>query len=526
MGIIGERKLPDVLNKFLIEELTYLEIRNNPLNTWDRKKQYAFQDKLLQDQINYLGYIVNYFDLPMRYMKPVFCAVEELTREKVYIDTLNVDLVLKKINSFTQSKNTPRFLKFEMEKFQCVFQKPSYSPFRNFAEWSLHTRGMHSAKTRNASGNNAESIPQKRGSNSILDNTYETNIKDKHEDIAPTTLQLGVDNSHATIVDVIPSFSFNDLSVEDLEKALTAKKTSLSQEIIEVVQPTPPQEQPALLEIAPLVGGDQSLVLIAEDDAPTKNASKNIRGKKTDATPKVPRTPQPKPKPTDDEIVALEIRRQVHAAMIARRGGMTDNEASENAWIVKLTGKGYTPEQIDLHHAWHNAEDFPYCKLGNKGSVTACVIYKNWQRAEIGMKDTGFILDEQTEDERINVVYACLDALAQETTKVSDFTWTRSRANSKAIQELLNGREVTERLAKMVYMKMYKLPADPKTGFLWRDNLSIQTFCRNYDKMLLLALSDKKNERRTNNITLNPPVEPVIEPTTRKFQLRRVFHEK
>lgn len=182
MGIVSERKIPSIID-FLTNTLKYLERRNNPRNTWDRKKQYAFQDQWLQDHVNYLGYIIAYFRLPMRNLKPIYYAIEVLTGEdKIYIDSLSVELVLKKIASIAVSDQTPHFLKFEIEKFQKTFRQAQYSPFCNFAEWKMQTSGMHPADLQNASGKSAESIRQNCSSNSIGDYTYNTNIQNKQRE--------------------------------------------------------------------------------------------------------------------------------------------------------------------------------------------------------------------------------------------------------------------------------------------------------------------------------------------------------
>jgi hypothetical protein len=179
MGVTGERRLPKLLN-FLIDEVGYLAERNNPINTWDRKKQYCFQRRLIQQHINYLSYIIDYFDLPMARLTPVFYAIERLTADKCYIDKINAEKVLAMIEKMKGDEKLPHFLKHELVKFSQTFSNPGFIPFRNFAEWKAQICGMHSAKTQNRSRKTADSIPQKRGSNSIEDKTYETNIDHKH----------------------------------------------------------------------------------------------------------------------------------------------------------------------------------------------------------------------------------------------------------------------------------------------------------------------------------------------------------
>ena len=178
MGITGEKKLQKMID-FLIQDLKYLETRNNPYKGWDRKKQYEFKAELIQEHINYLGYIVSYFKLPLRRLRPIFCAIETLTREGIHIDQLNVELVITKIADFREDPKLPHFLKNELEKLGTLSVTQHLRSFRNFAEWKAQNCGMQSAEMRNASRKNAESIPQKRGSNSIEDKTKKTTKEDK-----------------------------------------------------------------------------------------------------------------------------------------------------------------------------------------------------------------------------------------------------------------------------------------------------------------------------------------------------------
>jgi hypothetical protein len=199
MGATGERRLPKLLS-FLIDDVQYLAQRNNPINTWDRKKQYCFQRRLIQQHINYLGYIIDYFDLPMSRMTPVFYAIEKLTAEKCYIDTISVVKVLEMLEMMKTDEKLPHFLKNELAKFTQTFSRPDFIPFRNFAEWIAQNCGMHSAKTRDRYRKIADSIPQNCGSNSIEDKHNKTNIEDKHnKDVKVATAHASVTTSSTSI---------------------------------------------------------------------------------------------------------------------------------------------------------------------------------------------------------------------------------------------------------------------------------------------------------------------------------------
>lgn len=181
MGITGEKKLQKLID-FLVDDLNYLEARNNPYKGWDRKKQYEFKAEYIQEHVNYLGYIVSYFKLPLRRLRPIFYAIEALTREQIYIDRLNVELVIKKLSDFRKDSKLPHFLKNDLEKLGELSLDQPLRSFGNFAEWKAQNCGMESAESRNASRKNADSSPQKRGSNSIEDRTEKTKQRGQKEE--------------------------------------------------------------------------------------------------------------------------------------------------------------------------------------------------------------------------------------------------------------------------------------------------------------------------------------------------------
>lgn len=170
MGIVGEKRLHN-LTDFLVKDLEYLKRRNNPLEGWDRKKQYAFNAGMIQEHVNYLGYMVGYFNLPIRHLRPVFYAIEELTRDGKYIDTINVEMVLAKIETLKTDTKIPHFLKSDLERFEKLPVNRPMRSFRNFAEYKETLCGMHVVESE-------ECMSSNRGSNSI-----EFNISDDIEDL-------------------------------------------------------------------------------------------------------------------------------------------------------------------------------------------------------------------------------------------------------------------------------------------------------------------------------------------------------
>lgn len=205
MGVSGERRLPALLN-FLIKDLKYLESRHHPTKGWDRRMQYQFRGKQIQEHINYLGYIISYFGLSIHRLCPVFYAIELLTSEKCYIEDLNAEKVLAKIESLKSAEKLPHFLKSAIEKFTQSFVNPPVRSFCNFAEWKLHSCGMHGAEMQNASGKTAESIPQNCGSNNIL-HFIRDNIEDIQED---------------TYGDDVASANHHDTPASSLEEKIAA----------------------------------------------------------------------------------------------------------------------------------------------------------------------------------------------------------------------------------------------------------------------------------------------------------------
>jgi hypothetical protein len=182
MGLTGETYTANLVN-FLIKDLNYLEQRNNPSNAMDRRKQYLFHDELVQDHVNYLGYIIDYFKRLGFNLNPIYYAIEQLTAAKVYIDTLNIALVTDKLTKMyaqmeedeaktKESKKykpgLPKFIRMQLGKDKDLLPRLNANKlkrFRNFTEWKAQNYGMESVETRDAICKNTDSIPQNYGSN-------------------------------------------------------------------------------------------------------------------------------------------------------------------------------------------------------------------------------------------------------------------------------------------------------------------------------------------------------------------------
>ena len=219
MGIVGEKRVKDLF-KVLEKDLGYIKVRNNPYKGWDRKKQYEFEAGLVQSHINYLGYIVSFFGLPLRRLRPIFYAIEALTRNEIYIEQLSVELVIKKISEFREDPKLPHFLKNDLEKLGELSMKQPLRSFGNFAEWKAQNCGMQSAESPNASRKTADSIPQKRGSNSIEYKTENTKQRRQRED-----RKNGTSQQSATVSTQQESFHSFDHSSSSSSKKSSSQGT-------------------------------------------------------------------------------------------------------------------------------------------------------------------------------------------------------------------------------------------------------------------------------------------------------------
>jgi hypothetical protein len=171
MGSCGEKNIFRNL-KFLVNDLKYLDCRNNPEKRFDRTKQYAFQDRLVQEHLNKLSAIMKVFLDAGRKLHPIQYAIEALTREGVSIEELSVEKVAAKfVELHTLYQQDEEARKYEKGKKLMRATLPGFirlalkkdetsgfsaaSPLRKFAQWIAQNDPIDSSKT-------TESIPAKR----------------------------------------------------------------------------------------------------------------------------------------------------------------------------------------------------------------------------------------------------------------------------------------------------------------------------------------------------------------------------
>jgi hypothetical protein len=431
MGASGERRLPKLVD-FLIKELEYLDRRSNPFEGWDRKKQYKFNAEVVQEHINYLGYIISYFNLPLRHLRPVFCAIEALTKDKVYIDTINVDMVLEKMDQFKDDPKTPHFLKGDLEKFDKHFMRPHVRPFRTFAEWKAQKCGMHTAEMPNASRNNAECIPQNRGSNSIEDYIDDQDIEDRHNEV---TNLLSSDN--ATPSEIRELIAYLQAKLEQSENtpdipltpagSITAADGENSQEIPAdhnaTQSPAIDEKQGLTQESAVIAHQEKETPEIAPQTQETPSSTQTVKDLSNQATeqeqqasgdhriatgatkksaPQNPRRsksagkeekPQLSSEEKAKEAERLEKHRIIYNSIVQRRGGEVDPDkiGLERKFVNKLIERGYSPERVDRFHQFLEEEDWRYCKtIDGKKRITAQVIFNEARTIEMTLADPNY----------------------------------------------------------------------------------------------------------------------------------------
>jgi hypothetical protein len=240
MGITGEKGTAALL-KFLQEDVNYLAMRHNPDLPFDRKKQYEFQAERIQEHLDYLTYIINYFQHSNTRLTLVYYAIELLTRERVYIEELSIAHVVKKLAEMQGDSKLPKFLKNEFARDKTLSHEATGDivPFRNIAEWKtakLRNRipqfcGMDTAKLRDEFRESAGYIPQECGSNSSNYNqSLQTVITDQKESVSSnnaSTQEAAVAATHTrTLLEI------ENLTSEEVELA--------ARTILERRQQTPP----------------------------------------------------------------------------------------------------------------------------------------------------------------------------------------------------------------------------------------------------------------------------------------------
>jgi hypothetical protein len=171
MGLTGEKGVATLTKQ--LTKCGYIELRTNPNLPMDRKKQYDFRDQRVQEHIDYLAFVVDFFKRAGHRLEPVFYAVEKLSDPdterggaNIGIEELSIKHVISKlIEMYEQTDKDealtkedakykpvlPKFIRIKLNKDRDLLPKLrtiTLSPFRNFAEWKAQNCGMESAKLR------------------------------------------------------------------------------------------------------------------------------------------------------------------------------------------------------------------------------------------------------------------------------------------------------------------------------------------------------------------------------------------
>lgn len=107
---------------------------------------------------------------------------------------------------------------------------------------------------------------------------------------------------------------------------------------------------------------------------------------------------------------------------------------------------------------------------------------------------------EMTEEERtrVDAIFVYLDQLRQEVTRDPEEHYRRDRDAQEAVLQLLHDRKPTQERLRKIFLDMWNAPRDPKTGFYWRDNMTISAICKQYErKSMALVASEKKQQLDT-----------------------------
>ncbi len=269
MGSCGEKNIPRHLS-FLVEDLKYLVSRRNPFKRFDRTKQYEFQEQLIRGHISKLRVIIEVFLKAGRRLTPVQYAVEKLTAEGVYIDTLSVELVGAKLlelhvqaqqdelnGTYEKGKKPvkavlPKFIRLALKKdeqngFSAIspFRKTSPS-FPHFAEMKEAKCGIDSADRTFGFRILPPTIPVITTSNDESIMTTSGDITGEAT-VAPTSTQ-SANTSRASL-----PFPLDDLTSEETElvvkMALERRRQCASSLEVRTLAPTQ-QPQPTQ-EVAP-----------------------------------------------------------------------------------------------------------------------------------------------------------------------------------------------------------------------------------------------------------------------------------
>jgi hypothetical protein len=90
---------------------------------------------------------------------------------------------------------------------------------------------------------------------------------------------------------------------------------------------------------------------------------------------------------------------------------------------------------------------------------------------------------EPVAPERIEEVIACMEGAIRELTGESDFTYARTKKAADDVADLLRGRTVAPVSLTAVMTRLYETPPDKRTGFDWKEHMTIAAICRNYDRV-------------------------------------------
>lgn len=128
---------------------------------------------------------------------------------------------------------------------------------------------------------------------------------------------------------------------------------------------------------------------------------------------------------------------------------------------------------------------------------------------------------DETLKVRIERVYGYFDALAQETSGDAAYRYQRTKKATDAITQWLNG-PTSHELLREVYLQMWAEPANPRTGFQWKNNMKIHSVLAEYDSRSL-AIKAKRHaaQPKQGNLLSQPkPFKPLEDDDDEPLQYR------
>ncbi|MEO9222423.1 MAG: hypothetical protein ABI251_11755, partial [Mycobacteriaceae bacterium] len=94
------------------------------------------------------------------------------------------------------------------------------------------------------------------------------------------------------------------------------------------------------------------------------------------------------------------------------------------------------------------------------------------------------------------------DDCFREATGDEEVGYAHTKASDKCIEELLlanlaKPKHVTPKKLHSVYVRLWNMPKDVKTGFHWQEHMSIKAVCKNYEShaMALTASAREKQQQ-------------------------------